>query len=57
MLFRSKALKKSFEKTLGVKLKEEKPAEKEKEAVDTLTLGKYSSDEWNLKGQKDEECC
>ena len=52
-----KALKKSFEKTLGIKLKEEKPAEKEKEAVDTLTLGKYSSDEWNLKGLKDEACC
>lgn len=52
-----KDLKKSFEKTFGIKLKEEKSVEKEKEAVDSLTLGKYSSDEWNLKGQKNEECC
>ncbi len=50
-----KELKKAFEKALGIKLKEEKLLEKEKEAVDTLTLGKYSSDEWNLKGGKDED--
>jgi lipoate-protein ligase A len=47
----AKKLEGAFKRTLKVRLKEEKLAEKEKECVDKLVIEKYSSDEWNIKGE------
>jgi lipoyl(octanoyl) transferase len=46
-----KKLEGAFKKTLKVKLREEKLNDREKEAVDKLVIEKYSSDEWNIKGE------
>ncbi len=41
----------AFKRTLKVRVKEEKLSDREKEAVDKLVIDKYSSDEWNIKGE------
>lgn len=47
----SKKLEGAFKKMFKIKLKEEKLNDREKEAVDKLVIEKYSSDEWNIKGE------
>ena len=44
-------LESAFKKLMKVKLKEEKLNDREKEAVDRFVIEKYSSDEWNIKGE------
>jgi lipoate-protein ligase A len=47
----AKKLEGAFKRTLKVRLKEEKLNDREKEAVDKFVIEKYSSDEWNIKGE------
>ncbi|HRU39196.1 MAG TPA: lipoate--protein ligase family protein [Candidatus Goldiibacteriota bacterium] len=46
----AKRLESAFKRTFKFRLKEEKLTDKEKELVDKFVIEKYSSDEWNIKG-------